>query len=135
MERGEVIRTNLLLILEKYINSRGGTDGHRMFSHQCSFTLLPLMGSSCKDCLSWNNCLAVFLLPSPHNSMRVHVSLTTASPLKNGRMWSAASLKTMNPCARLPLSTVCPTKPSDGSFVLLATIEQDKPLLFPPACP
>src|SRR3984893_18802986 len=47
----------------------------------------------------------------------------------------AASLNTTNPCARLPLSTACPTKPSDGSFVLLATTEQDKPLSSPlPVC-
>ena len=55
-----------------------------------------------------------------------------ASHRKNGRTWCAVSLNTTNPCAGLPLSTACPTKPSDGSFVLLATTEQDKPLTFPP---
>ncbi len=62
--------------------------------------------------------MAIFLPSSPHNSMRVHVSLAMASPLKNGRMWSAVSLKTTNPCAKLPLITACPTKRSDASFVL-----------------
>jgi hypothetical protein len=46
-------------------------------------------------------------------------------------MWYAVSLSTTHPCARGPLLTACPTKPSDASFVLLATIEQDKPPLFP----
>ena len=54
-----------------------------------------------------------------------------ASHRKNGQTWYAASLKTTNPCARLPLSTACPTKPLDVSFVLLATTEQDKPLSSP----
>src|SRR5215471_19319732 len=45
----------------------------------------------------------------------------------------------MNPCAGLPLITACPTKPSDVSFVLLATTEQDKLLssllrVFEDAC-
>ena len=92
------------------------------------------MVSSCKDCLHWNNCLAVFLLSSPHNSIQAHVSLNTASPVKNGRMLSAVSLKTMNPCAKLPLITACPTKRSDASFVLLATTKQDRGLLPSPAC-
>jgi hypothetical protein len=35
VERGEVIRTNILIILEKYINSRGGTDGHRTTGRPC----------------------------------------------------------------------------------------------------
>ena len=108
-----------------------GTDGLRMLSHQCSFTLLLLTGSSCKDCSHWNNCLAVFLLSSPHNNMRVHVSLTIVSHRKHGQMWYAASVNTTNPCARLPLSTACPTKLSDVSFVLLATTEQDNPLSSP----
>jgi hypothetical protein len=90
--------------------------------------------SSITDCLHSSKCLAVFLPSSPHNSIRVHVSLTMASHWKNGRTWSAVSLNTTNPCARLPLITACPTKPSDVSFVLLATTEQDNPLSFPPAC-
>ena len=89
------------------------------------------MVSSCKDCLHWNNCLAVFHLSSPHNSMRVHVSLNTASHRKNGPTWYGASVRITTPCARLPLSTACPTKPSDGSFVHLATTERDKPLSSP----
>ena len=89
-----------------------------------------LTGSSCKDCLRWNTCSAVFLPSFPHNGMRVHVSLTMASHRKNGPTWYAVSLNSTNPYARLPLITACPTKPSDGSFVLFATTEQDKPLSF-----
>lgn len=84
------------------------------------------MVSSSIDCLRWNNCLAVFLPSSPHNSMRVLVSLSMASQRKNGPTWYAVSLNTTNPCARLPLITACPMKPSDGSFELLANTEQDK---------
>ncbi len=54
-----------------------------------------------------------------------------ASHRKNSRTWYAASVNTTNHCARLPLSMACPTKPSDVSFVLFATLEQDKPLSFP----
>src|SRR5690348_9153556 len=82
-------------------------------------------------CLHWNTCLAVFLTSSPHSSLRVHVSRTQASHRKNGRTWYAVSWNSTNPCARLPVITACPTKPSDGSFVLLATTEQDKPFSSP----
>jgi len=99
-----------------------------MLSHQRSSILLLLTGSSCKGCLRWNNCLAVFLLSSPHSSMRVHVSRTMASHRKHGRTSYGVSLNTTNPCARWPLLTACPTKPSDASFVRLASTEQDKPL-------
>ena len=112
----------------------GRTVGHRIFSHQCSFILSLLSGSSCKDCMRWNTCLAVSLPSSPHNSMRVHVSLTMASHRKNGPTWYAVSWNTTNPCTRLRLSMACLTKPSDGSYVLLATTEQDKLLSFLPAC-
>jgi hypothetical protein len=38
VERDEVIRTNVLLILEKYINSRGGTDGRPIIRKHTSVT-------------------------------------------------------------------------------------------------
>ena len=78
--------------------------------------------------------MAVFLLSSPHNGMRVHVSLTMAFHLKNGPTWYAVSWNTTNPYARLLLITACPTKPSDASFVLLAPTKQDKPLSSPCLC-
>ena len=89
------------------------------------------MGSSCKDCSRWNNCLAAFLPCSPHTSTRVHKSLTIASHSKNDQTLCAVSLSTTTPCARWSLITVCPMKSLDGSFVLLATTEQDKPLSSP----
>ena len=51
---------------------------------------------------------------------------------KHGPTWSVVSVNTTHPCARLRLIMACPTKPSDASFVLLATREQDKPCSFPP---
>jgi hypothetical protein len=114
-------------------DQRVGLSGKRAESNrpeptgiECSLTSVDSLCSSTREALAktaWAGTTAwqSSSPSSPHNSMRVHVSLTMASHRKNGPTWYAASWKIMNLCARLPLIMACPTKPSDGSFVLLAT--------------
>src|SRR5258708_1261977 len=53
-------RTDVLIILERYINNRTGTDGHRPRSHQYWSIFSSRMASSLKDSTSLSNCSAVF---------------------------------------------------------------------------
>src|SRR6266704_3207063 len=53
-------RTNVLIILERCINNRNGTDGHQPRSHQCWSTFSSRMASSIKDSTFLSNCWAVF---------------------------------------------------------------------------
>ncbi len=88
MERGEVFRTSVLLILESCINNLSGTDGCRVLCHQFSTSSLLLLAHCISGCNTFWQQMKYFreapLLFSSTDDQGQNIR-TTVFPLNSGR--------------------------------------------------
>ncbi|SRR5712692_4145432 len=121
---------NLLLIVNCSIY-KSGTDGLRLLSHQCWSTSIHPLVSSIKNSSSFFNktqAVPIILCCQRHTGIQALRNLSRGFLLENGRLCSAASLRIRNHYGKLQTITVCHTRRSGESFVLLVKRKEHEPL-------